>query len=393
MNIGVIIDNDLNYDSRVLKQINLLKKKNKVFVLCYAYPNKKYDIIENVIVHRIKINKFIKNFLFFINNRFPIYERIWSYKISNFIKKNSIDILHCHDLYMSKPTYIAKKNFNNKCKIILALHENYPEAVLSYNWTNGIFRNFISKPQLWASKEKEYLLYADKLVVISDYFRNKLLKKYNFLNKKNILTYPNLIDFKEFERFKIDYQIKKSDLPTFLYFGIIAERRGIFDVIQVFNEVLKRKYRFKLLLIGPVDKSDGKKFKDLISSSPINKYVQHIPFIKLSKLVSYLNISDVALAPFIKNKQHDSGVANKIFQYMYGRNPIIASNCKSQSLLIKQFDCGLVYSNNNDFVKKIIFFIENPEIRLRMGTNGFNNLYKKIDSEKYDYNFLSFFKI
>ena len=27
MNIGVIIDNDLNHDSRVLKQINLLKKK------------------------------------------------------------------------------------------------------------------------------------------------------------------------------------------------------------------------------------------------------------------------------------------------------------------------------------------------------------------------------
>ena len=46
MNIGVIIDNDLNHDSRVLKQINLLKKKNKVFVLCYAYPNEKYDIIE-----------------------------------------------------------------------------------------------------------------------------------------------------------------------------------------------------------------------------------------------------------------------------------------------------------------------------------------------------------
>ena len=68
MNIGVIIDNDLNHDSRVLKQINLLKKKNKVFVLCYAYPNEKYDIIENVIVDRIKINKFIKNFLFFINN-------------------------------------------------------------------------------------------------------------------------------------------------------------------------------------------------------------------------------------------------------------------------------------------------------------------------------------
>ena len=27
-----------------------------------------------------------------------------------------------------------------------------------------------------------------------------------------------------------------------------------------------------------------------------------------------------------------------------------------------------------------------------MGLNGFNNLYKKIDSEKYDYDFLSFLK-
>jgi ethanolamine utilization protein EutP (predicted NTPase) len=43
MRIGVVVDNDLNDDKRVLKEIDILKEAgHQVFVLCYGFDNKQY---------------------------------------------------------------------------------------------------------------------------------------------------------------------------------------------------------------------------------------------------------------------------------------------------------------------------------------------------------------
>ena len=87
MNIGIVLDNDLNDDARVIKQIGILKKNHNVYVLCYDFIGKSYKNIEGVKVNRIKIFIEIKNFIFLLFNFIPLYEIFWSYKISKFIKK------------------------------------------------------------------------------------------------------------------------------------------------------------------------------------------------------------------------------------------------------------------------------------------------------------------
>ena len=48
----------------------------------------------------------------------------------------------------------------------------------------------------------------------------------------------------------------------------------------------------------------------------------------MSELLTYLNISEICLSLISKNKQHESGVANKIFQYIYGAKTIIEQKSK-----------------------------------------------------------------
>ena len=391
MNIGIILDNEFNNDYRVRNQVNFLKKHHKVNVLCFGYNGKSYPKIKGINIERIKINIGLKNLFFFLFNRFPIYENIWKHEIKKFIIKNSIETVHCHDLYMSKSTYHAVKLSNNKCKIILDLHENYPEAILSYNWTKGLLRKFISQPNVWKKKEKEYLRYPDKIIVISNFFKNKLLIKYSFLDSKNIMEYPNIIDFRRFEKFKIDKSIKKSKKITLFYFGMVAERRGIFETINSFRNILIKGFNVKLLIIGPTDKADSYKFFELINSSNLKNHIEYIPWIDLSEILTYLKISDICLAPFLKNEQHESGVANKIYQYMFGKKPIIASNCTPQAKLIKSFECGLIFSNQNEFEEKIIIYLKDPNLRKKMGNNGFINLYKKYDSNKFNFSLLNLY--
>ena len=72
--------------------------------------------------------------------------------------------------------------------MILDLHENYPFVVTTYNWTRGFLRSLLSQPEKWILKEKEYLSYANIIIVLSSDYKNTLTKRYPEL-KEDIFYY------------------------------------------------------------------------------------------------------------------------------------------------------------------------------------------------------------
>jgi glycosyltransferase involved in cell wall biosynthesis len=393
MNIGIIIDNEFNFDIRVRKEVGILKKHgHKFYVLCYAFDDKVYPEVEGINITRIKLKKRIKDILFFLLNRLSIYENIWAREIQKFIITNSIDILHVHDLYMSKSAHTGAKRTNKNIPIILDLHENYPAAVQSYNWTKGTIRRFLSLPSAWQKKEAEYLGYSSKLIVLSEYYKQELLDKYDFLHEENILSFSNVVDLKRFEGFKIDESIVSSDKITLLYFGVVAERRGVFDLINAVHSAIKYGLDIDLLIIGPVDKSDRNDFLKAINNVDLKENINYIPWIDITELVTYIHICDICIAPFKVNPQHESGVANKIFQYMFGARPIIASDCRPQKALIESFNCGLIYSTQEEFVGCIKQLANDSTLRKQLGENGHYQLYKNYDNNNYENLLIDFYK-
>ena len=278
---------------------------------------------------------------------------------------------------MSKAAHLAVQSSPEKCPIILDLHENFPDAILSYKWTHGTIRNLIIKPKAWQKKELEYLQYADKIIVLSNLFKDELFKKYPLLKKNNIVEYTNLIDIEVFNKTENNSKEKKH---TLLYFGVVAERRGIFNAILSIKNLIEKGHKLTLLVIGPVDKSDQKQFQQLITSSELKNAITYIPWIPLHDLPKHMKMSEICLAPFIKNKQHDSGVANKIYQYMYGKKPIIASNCTPQKRLIENSKCGLIYSTQEELEKSILDLCYDKEKSTELGVNGYNTLISLLDS-------------
>ena len=228
------------------------------------------------------------------------------------------------------------------------------------------------------------LKYPSLIIVLSDSYKKELCEKYEFLNKNNVAVFPNVIDLKRFEKYKTDNSKKRNnERISLLYFGIVAERRGIFDALDAVYQVVKKGFKLRLIIVGPVDNNDKKKFNHFLKN-PEYQFVEHIPWIDISELKTFMHISDIFLAPLKKNLQHESGVANKIYQYMYGQKPIIASNCGPQKKLIESANCGLIYDNQQDFIDKIILLIKDKELRKQMGENGLRLLYKKYGSGKYE---------
>ncbi len=377
--VGVIVDNQFDADVRVRKEVGILTRHgHEVHVLCYGEQNS--DTIDGAFIHRINLQKGIINLLFFFLNRVPLFELLWGIAIARLIRAKKVDVLHVHDLYMSRAGYWGMVWSRKKIPIILDLHENYPAAVQTYNWTKGTLRQLLSYPKAWEKKEGAYLRYASHLIVLSSYFKRSLLSRFPFLTPGRIRILPNVIDFHFFEQLPVEQTERDPEEVVLFYFGAIAERRGIFETIEVFRRLLQERPHVCLLLIGPVDRADKSRFFDLIHSDTLSSAIRYIPWIDLAELPSYLNRIDICLSPLHKNPQHESGVANKIFQYMFGKRPIVVSNCIPQQELINQGACGLVYDSLESYLSCLKTLVDDPQKRKRMGENGYHYLYKNYNN-------------
>ena len=101
----------------------------------------------------------------------------------------------------------------------------------------------------------------------------------------------------------------------------------------------------------------------------------------------------MCLSPIIKNEQHESGVANKIFQYMLFEKPIIVSNCQPQVEIVKRHRCGLDFrsGDSNDLATKIESLINNPKLAAEMGKNGKNAVLSTYNTTAYTQDFEAFY--
>jgi len=383
MKIGVIVDNDLNNDARVKRGIKILSEAGfDVGTLCFAFNGRRYEAKVPGIIVRISIHGKIQGILFAIINLLTIYEWMWTFHIRKFIREFQPDALHVHDLYMSRAAHAAVKSLRLDLPIVLDLHENFPAAMETFDWHKGWLRKMITQPGKWNKKEGPYLSYAQRIIVLSKSFGDDLLNRFNFLRPENIFVIPNVPDL-EMMNSEIDEglgsKFSQLEAPIFFYFGVIASRRGIFRIFEAFKKFLELGYNGSLLLVGPIDKVDNALFNIYINDPLIKEKIVYIPWIDLFDLPSYLNLVDVCLAPLSKDPQHESGIANKIFNYMYGGKPLLVSNCKPQEELVNTYSCGLSFSNDTEFLEKMVWMVDHPEERKIMGINGRNAVLERFN--------------
>lgn len=373
--IGMIVDNDFNEDIRVRNEAFALANAGfKIKILCCT--KKKQNPHENIQIIPVNIPEFIKRRFRPLVNSFPLYFWIWRFKINSFLKNYNIRILHIHDLYMAVPSLKSKLATNTH--LVLDLHENFPAAILNYKWANSFFR-FLIQPEKWLIKEKQLLENVDLIIALSEFYKEQLLSKYN-LSAANILVYPNVPDTKQLLNYPQNENLPYNvDAFTILYFGVIAERRGLDIIINSIPLLKSQIPNFVFLLIGPVDNADKESFNKQIHSEELKKHITYVGFQEIKLFPSWINKCDVCISPIRKNDQHDIGVANKVFQYMLFGKPIVVSDSLSQKLLVDAENCGLVFQHDSaeDFANKLFILYKKPELRNQLGENGKSAVLRK----------------
>lgn len=365
---------DVRNDSRILKEMKSAhdndysvygigiddgESKNYEFLPYFSLSNIK------VLSSKIKIvPKPIKHIL-------TLYE-LFTKSIIHSIKFDP-DIIHCNDTLVL-PIGVIIKLFT-KSKLVYDAHE------LESN-RNGLSKN-LGKATLII--EKLLWRFVDGLIIVSPSIQEWYIKNIGYKESVIVLNSPV---FKSLPKVKTNYLRDRFLIPEdskiFIYVGILCSGRGIDLILESFENLNNA----HVVFLGY-----GDYFEKLTELEKVYSNIHLHAAVKHQEVVEIVSSADVGLC-LIENVSLSDYycLPNKLFEYIFGGLPVLASNFPDISYIVEKYSLGVCVDLNAESIKQGIdvfvsnsssFNIEQDELNdLSWQKQEFNliNLYKNLFS-------------
>ena len=376
----MIVDSNYPQDIRVRKEAeSLIKFGFAVKVLCIAKKNiSKHEIINGVEVERLLGYSFILKGLSDIFNAIFHVNPFFYLKAKSIVK--SFDgVVVVHDLPL---VLTISKLKNRKAKLILDMHENYPEALKTwFLWRKSTFIKLKNKLffsyKRWFKIEQKALKHIDGLIVVVDEMKKNVLEKHPKFNKpiEIIPNYEVKDFFNELPRKPGGSKFVPKDKFTITYMGGIGPHRGLDTPIKAMPFILKKNPEAQLLIFGSGHSDNINFLKGLAQKHKVSDNVKFFGYIPFSEFNKVMLQSKVNIIPHNSDDHTDNTVPHKLFQMLMVGVPILVSSCKPLKRIVKKTNSGYVFEASNEvsFAEKIIEIYENYDKAKQLAKNGFQS--------------------
>ena len=372
MKILMVLESSFPPDLRVENEIDTLAEAgHEVHLACWERGEKtKNHAYPGVTIHRRAIPKTIYQSSVGAL-RTPFYFNWWKKYLHSLLSEIKFDVVHVHDLRLASVAIKLKKEF--KFKVVLDLHENYPELLNISDHIKRFPANVMFDLAEWQDYEIEAVMGADKVIVVVEEAKDRLIKLGCKKEKISIVsnTFP---DYK----FPVPNHADKNKEFTIFYGGGITRHRGLQYVMNALSLVTQefKTVRFEIFGKGKFEEE----LKELCESLNLSEHVSFRGWIPPEEMLEYLSKAQVAIIPHIKSPHTDSTIPHKLFQYMAYGIPVITSDCSPLARVVATENCGLVYHHDKpgELADCIIDLMRQPIIANMMGEKG-----KRAVSEKY----------
>ena len=377
--ILMILDHEFPPDIRVENEIeSLVESGHEMHVACYTRKGlEEYEQLENCIVHRKPISKFIfKSSVGAL--KFSFYFNFWRTFIDKLCKEYQYDAIHVHDLPMAQVGYELSRKYD--IKYVIDLHENWPALLRVATHTQSLLGKLLTSNRQWEKYELDYCHKSDAIIVVVDEAKERLEKL--GIDPTKIKVVSNTLNL---NHFKIPLTEPDQDFITLLYAGGINKHRGLQYVIKGLKYLRDSPKPVRLLILG--DGSYLQNLKDLAKKEDVESMVVFAGWKDFAEMQKDFGKADIGLIPHVRNDHTDSTIPHKIFQYMYAGKPVVVSNCVPLDRIIKETNSGVVYQFDSpkDFADKIAILSEKPEMLKKFTSESKNWVEKKynwtIDSQ------------
>ncbi len=371
MKIGMILDKEFPPDPRVENEaLALVSKGIEVYLFCLHYKEKiEYETYKGINICRYPFNIFLYKSSA-LAYTVPVYSFFMSKKIKDFIDRQEISHLHIHDIRIAEAVQWAN---SQKLPYILDLHDNFPEIMKFYPHLQKFPGRYLINPDNWKRQEAKFIANADRVISVSPQFKEDLIHRFPSLDHKMVMV-PNTISRQFYTNAKIDQSIIDRFKGKFvlLYLGDTGLRRGLLTAIKAMPKILKSIPNAQLVIVG--SNSSDPILKEECFKLKLGNAVSFEGWQDQRDFPSYIEMSSICLSPLDRNAQHDVAYANKLFQYMGFKKPLLVSNAIAQRDLVNHINCGRIHKekDSEDFAQKVIEMERDLEQLIEFGKNGFN---------------------
>lgn len=246
-----------------------------------------------------------------------------------------------------------------------------------------IFDHHDANPELYLSKyEKEDLLYriqvwlerktyrtCDVLMATNNSYRDLAVSR-GGLDPKDVFVVRNGPDLDTFKLQPVNPALKYCKQYLVGYVGTMSIQEGLdilLDVALHIKNLGRRDVHFTCVGGGPGLEPLRKMVKDKDLSDMVN-FTGRVPD---QELLDVLSAADVCVNPDKPCEMNDISTMIKIMEYMALGKPIVQFNLKEGRF--SAGEASLYADNNNqvaDFAAKILWLLENPAEREKMGKIG-----------------------
>ena len=321
----------------------LINKGVAVSVLVYGQQTDALFFDDSIAVYQIK-NVKLKGF-----SRILTQLKI-SKLINRLYKENKIDVVEAAD-WTGITSFIQPK----KCPIIIRLHGS-----------DTYFCELEQRPVKFLNKfhEKRALTNANKIISVSQFTADqtnqifKLNKPIQIINNGVNTTF-----------FKND-DLLSSNNQIILYFGTLIRKKGVFELVEIFNKVCEVNSKAKLVLIGKDSgdittnsKSTWELMKPLFSKASINN-VSYLGKVSYDVMNEYINKATICVFPSFAEALPVSWL-----EAMAMKKAIVASNIGWGKEIIEDGKNGFLVDPRNHelYAEKILSLLADPNLRLKIG--------------------------
>jgi glycosyltransferase involved in cell wall biosynthesis len=136
--------------------------------------------------------------------------------------------------------------------------------------------------------------------------------------------------------------------------------------------VLKSVSNAHLLIVGQIEAKP--ECRELAEQLGVAEHVTFESWQPRARVPGYMSISDVGLLPFTPDEYWHTTLPNKLFQYMYLRCPVLASESRAAARIISESRCGRTVEGMAEdparLAAAIIQLAQDPAERAAMGERG-----------------------
>ena len=329
---------NINYDSRILKEIDSINKLNTFeiyyFGVDYNEGAKNSEHVNHLVQFQINyffnFKLFPKTFQFFFN---LIELTIRFYFKSKKIKPK---IIHCHDTFSLIAAVLIKWRY--KSILIYDAHELESNKG-GQSKISSILTLLIEKC-CW--KYIDYFISVSESII--NWYNRELGTKHSCL----ILNSPQIDSIKNNHfKYETDYLRLKYSIPInkkiFIYVGAFVEYRSIDKLLNIFSSK-NMTHHIVFLGYGPLS-NEIANYSSIFQNIHLH---QAVPHEEVTQLIKSADVGICILED--KSLSEDFALPNKLFEYVFSGLNILSSNKTEITNLINRFSLGIVTETDLDSI-------------------------------------------